>query len=399
MLQRLKSGLKQMLWAARLNRLLKSRRTESRYRQWCRRYRSPCILQPLDYENWRSLFTPALPFPTVEPGGRPPGRYFFVGGCWDQDRTGLIQGLQHFGEVGVFRGPDEKNEVRTARDARDIEACRAANQQALEAEFSEFARRGPVTALIGQMWNFSVPAAALARIRASGVPVVNIAMDDRHSFHQTPLADGTDGGVAGIVHAITLGATAAPECVSWYQGLGTPALFFPEASDPALFGPSDQPKVHDITFVGANYGFRGRVVASLRRAGLRVTTYGSDWPEGQIASEAIPELFARSRIVLGVGGILHCSDFTALKLRDFDAPMSGSFYLTQANPDLALVFQVGEEIETWGSIPELVSKCRHYLADDAARERIARRGRIRATAVHTWRQRFSHLLTCLDKVQ
>ena len=174
--------------------------------------------------------------------------------------------------------------------------------------------------------------------------------------------------------------------------------FIPEASDPSLFGPSDQPKIHDITFVGANYGFRGRVVASLRRAGLRVTTYGSDWPEGQIASEAIPELFARSRIVLGLGGILHCSDFTALKLRDFDAPMSGSFYLTQANPDLALVFKVGDEIETWRSIPELVAKCRQYLADDDGRERIAQRGRIRAAAMHTWVHRFSLLLACLDKL-
>jgi hypothetical protein len=280
-----------------------------------------------------------------------------------------------------------------------MEACREANRIALETEYKLFAAKGSVSALIGQMWNFSVPASTLASIRASGVPVVNIAMDDRHSFHKAPLLDGTDGGIAGLIGAITLGATAAPECVSWYKHLGLPAIFFPEASDPVLFRPAKLPKAYDITFVGANYGFRRQVVAVLRRAGLSVTTYGSGWPEGRIETEAIPELFARSRIILGVGTILHCSDFTTLKLRDFDAPMSGSFYLTQENPDLGLVYNVGKEVETWRDLPQLVEKCRRYLADDAERERIAAAGRARAVAEHTWSCRFGVLLRQLEEIR
>jgi len=392
----LKSIIKRVPLAVRVNAAWKSAQTKARYREWCNRYGSPCIMDAADRANWVRHFMPDWAPGRPESDRFPGRRFFFVSASWDQDRSGLIQGLQTLGKVGIFHGPDAKNELRMPRDSCDIEACREANGVALEAEFGAFAREGIVSALIGQMWNFSVPAAVLARIRGTGVPIINIAMDDRHSFHRAPLSDGSDGGVAGIVREITLGATAAPECVSWYRCLGTRAVFFPEASDPALFKPSNLPKIHDITFVGANYGFRTRVVARLRRAGLHVTTYGSGWPEGRIDSEVIPELFARSRIVLGIGAILHCDDFHALKLRDFDGPMSGSLYLTQDNPDLSLIFQIGEEIDTWHDVPELISKCRQYLADEATRERIAGNGRIRVTTGHTWNHRFRSLLAHLD---
>lgn len=392
----LKLVLKRLSLASKVNAKIRSARTKALYRKWCRRYETRCILDDRDRLEWPRLFAGARVPALAKRASFSNSRYFYVGSNWDQDRSGLILGLQVHGEVGVFRGPEGRNELRLPRDTGEIGVCREANRAALESEFADFAGGGPVAALIGQMWNFAMPAETLARIRASGVPVVNIAMDDRHSFHRPLLADRSDGGVAGILPALSLGATAAPECVAWYEKLGTPAVFFPEASDATLFKPVGEPKEHDITFVGANYGFRGEVIASLRRAGFRVTTFGNGWPEGRIPTEAIPTLFSKSRIVLGIGGILHCRDFTALKLRDFDAPMSGSLYLVQENPDLALMFSIGSEIETWRDIGELVTKCRTYLEDDRTRERIASAGRARAVAEHTWSHRFAVLLEQLQ---
>ena len=394
----LKTTLKRIPLFARINAALKSEQSKTHYREWCSRYGSPCVLDETDRNKWPHYFgdrnSPAPP----QTDRLSRCRFFYVGANWDQDRSGLIQGLQMHGEVGVFRGPDGMNQLRMPRDSAEIDICRRANSVAIEAEFCIFARAGAVTAVIGQMWNFAVDSLTLARIRDAGVPIVNIAMDDRHSFHKSLLCDGSDGGVAGIISAITLGATAAPECISWYRSLGVPAVFFPEASDASLFQPLSLPKTHDITFVGANYGFRSQVVKSLRDSGLRVTTYGCDWPEGRICTERIPELFSRSRIVLGIGGILHCKDFTALKLRDFDAPMSGSLYIAQSNPDLSLLFRVGEEIETWSTVHELSRKCQAYLADEAARERIALAGRRRAVKDHTWEHRFALLLRELNNL-
>lgn len=398
-LNSIKSAIKLIPVAAKSNAMVRSWLTMAKYRSWCKQYRSPCILKPADRAEWEHKFRRETHPISPRSSRDARRRFFYVSSCWDQDRSGLIQGLQSHGEVRVLRGPGGDNQLRFSPNQPETAADRKANGIAIESELAEFARDGRVSALIGQMWNFSVPAMSLSRIRALGVPVVNIAMDDRHSFHKAPLSDGTDGGVAGIVRAISLGATAAPECISWYARFGTPAVFFPEASDASIFRRSNQPKIHDITFIGANYGFRGQIVARLRRAGLRVTTYGAGWPDGWVRTEVVPSILSQSRIILGIGGILHCKSFTALKLRDFDAAMSGSLYLAQENPDLALMFRLGSEIDTWRDIPELIAKCRAHLADENGRERIAAAGRARAVAEHTWARRFGVLLRQLETLQ
>jgi spore maturation protein CgeB len=106
-------------------------------------------------------------------------------------------------------------------------------------------------------------------------------------------------------------------------------------------------------------------------------------------------LFAQSRVVLGVGTIGHCTDFYALKLRDFDAPMSGSAYLTHDNPDLAGLYDIGRDIATYRDVDECVDRARALLADDDARERMARAGRERALRDHTWDRRFGELFRLL----
>jgi spore maturation protein CgeB len=98
---------------------------------------------------------------------------------------------------------------------------------------------------------------------------------------------------------------------------------------------------------------------------------------------------------LGVGTILHCRDFYALKMRDFDAPMSGSFYLTHDNPDLRLLYGVGKELETYGSTEECIEKVLYYLAHDQERERIAAAGLAAAARKHTWDHRFAQLMDAL----
>jgi hypothetical protein len=395
--------LKSIPAAVYVNAQLKSVQTRWRYQKWCKRYES---YNWLDFKQrsdaWRDCFASDLYLsPGNEQRANTPSlrRFFYISNSWDQDRAGLIQGLETQGQVRVFKGPDKKNELRKTRNFGDISSCQTANSIALEEEYSDFCREGPVTAVIGQIWGFSVHPSALSFIRKSGAPIINICMDDRHSFHLRKLTDGSEAGTAGTAGQITLAATAAPECVRWWGKLGTKAIFFPEASDGTIFKPMNLPKVHDITFVGANYGFRGLVVNSLRRAGLNVTTFGDGWPEGRINTEAIPALFAQSKIVLGIGGILHCNNFAALKMRDFDATMSGSFYLAQENPDLAILFRLGEEIETWSTIEDLVAKCRKFLFNcENEREHIALRGRLRSLAEHTWEKRFGDLLLALRSV-
>ena len=144
-------------------------------------------------------------------------------------------------------------------------------------------------------------------------------------------------------------------------------------------------------------GIRDQIITALIHAGLNVTAYGHGWPNGYITPTDVPILFAKARIVLGIGTIDYCTDLYSLKMRDFDGPMSGSMYLTHANPDLFDLYKVGEEIVVYTRVSECVDKAIYYCRHPDERETIAQRGRARAEQEHTWEIRFRAILTALNK--
>jgi spore maturation protein CgeB len=126
----------------------------------------------------------------------------------------------------------------------------------------------------------------------------------------------------------------------------------------------------------------------LPASGLPVHAVG-----GILDDESLVALFSRARVNLGFAAVGEASAgkdrITQVRLRDFEVPMSGGFYLTEHSEELAQFFIPGMEIETWHTREELRDKCRHYLQNDSARRRIAAAGRARALAEHTWEHRFA----------
>jgi len=323
-----------------------------------------------------------------------PLRIFFLGTDEQQDRSGTLQALARISELNYFTRADGGY---GQNDPASPLLRKRANTERLWSLIKALADQGkPPDILIAQTWACLIEPEIFSRIRqVYGTFIINISMDDRHQYWGAKV-NGAWGGSFSLIPHIDLALTAAPECVDWYMKEGCPALFFPEASDPGIFHPMpDLPKIHDVCFVGGRYGIREQIVNALRNAGIRVSAFGSGWEGGRIETEAVPALFAQSRIVLGVGTIGHCSDFYALKMRDFDAPMSGSFYLTHDNADLSTLFAIGKEIVTYNSIEECVEKARYYLKHNAEREAIASAGCRRAVAEHTWDHRFDMLINTL----
>lgn len=323
-------------------------------------------------------------------------RIFFLGTDEQQDRSGTLQALARISDLTYFTRADGSY---GQNDPLPPLLRKRANTERLWALVKELADQGkPPDLLIAQTWACLIEPEIFSRIRQEyGTFIINISMDDRHQYWGEKI-NGAWGGTFPLIPHIDLALTAAPECADWYMKEGCPALFFPEASDPEIFHPMPElPKIHDICFVGGRYGIRELIVDALRKAGIRVSAFGSGWEGGRIDTESVPKLFAQSRIILGVGTIGHCSDFYALKMRDFDAPMSGSFYLTHDNPDLRMLFAVGKEMATYHSIENCVAKAHYYLANDAERESIARAGRQRAATEHTWDHRFNTLLNVLKE--
>ena len=119
---------------------------------------------------------------------------------------------------------------------------------------------------------------------------------------------------------------------------------------------------------------------------------------GPCQDQALPGIFRSSQINLGLSdtgwhnqkaivrsGKLQC------RLRDFEVPMSGGFYVAQEAPHHQEYYKLGEEIVTWSEPDELVDKLAFYSKNLRSAERIREAGGKRALECHTWRHRFDCL--------
>jgi hypothetical protein len=322
-------------------------------------------------------------------------RVYFLGTDEQQDRSGILQALDQLADLRWFTRDDGSY---GQNDPSPPERRVANNTRRLRDQLEEFNRNGwTADLLIAQSWAGTIEPGALSEARRRwGTFIINISMDDRHQYWGRKLGGRWNGTYPLIPH-LDLTLTTAPECVEWYEKEGCPALLFPPASDPELFRPRPElPKLHDVCFVGGRYGIREEIITALRNASVRVAAHGSGWEGGRISTEEVPHLFAQSKIVLGVGTIGHCRDFYALKMRDFDGPMSGSLYATHDNPDLHNLFEPDREIVLFRDTADCVKRVRHYLARDAEREAVAAAGRSRARRDHTWHSRFRQLFELLQ---
>jgi spore maturation protein CgeB len=80
-----------------------------------------------------------------------------------------------------------------------------------------------------------------------------------------------------------------------------------------------------------------------------------------------------------------------VRLRDFEAPMCRTCYLTGHNDEITDFYAIGGEVDTYRDKLELVDKMRFYFANPYAAERLREAGYRRALRDHTWRRRFEEL--------
>ena len=389
-LSTIKAKLKNIRWLANANAWWKTRLTKDAYANTVRYYAGTPFVD---------TFATMLAKRLVSRNGsvnKHSGELniFYLGTDELQDRSGILQSLERFGSLGYFTRADGAYGQYIAGTE---EQRRSINADRLLEIFKKLHAEGKTPdLLIAQTFASYIDPKVFSQIRSVyGTLVVNIAMDDRHQYWGNKV-NGEWGGTYGLIRHIDLALTAAPECVDWYLKEGCPAILFPEASDAEIFHPMQNlPKIHDVSFVGGCYGIREEIVKLLRSASIRVTTFGSGWENGRIDVAAVPRLFAQSKIVLGIGTIGHCTDFYALKMRDFDAPMSGSCYVTHDNADLRSVYAVGKEIVTYRTAADCVEKISFYLQHEVEREEIAQAGHRRALRDHTWSMRFAAMFGLL----
>ena len=151
----------------------------------------------------------------------------------------------------------------------------------------------------------------------------------------------------------------------------------------------------DILFVGALFPNKMPLLAAVKKAfGRRCRLHGlAGWKKNlyfnlkhgfpgwvaPIRFEDYVPLYNRTKIGINVH---NRGKYTVGAFRLFELPGNGVMQISDGGEYLQEFFKVGEEIESYETAEELIDKVKYYLANDEARERIARAGYNRVMRDH-----------------
>jgi spore maturation protein CgeB len=148
------------------------------------------------------------------------------------------------------------------------------------------------------------------------------------------------------------------------------------------------------------YLFRKRIVGTLIEKVNGFTLFGDDgwstlFPGREVGNvrygEGLCSVYNSTKVNIDINRVVIRSGFTQ---RIFDTLASGAFVITSAKPVVNEFFKTegaDKEVVTFKSGEELVELIRYYTVHDTEREAIARRGREKVTARHTYDHRIAEL--------
>lgn len=403
---KLRELLKKISIANRVNSILKARQLRHDLALLRDKYTRLAHDQEISYQEENALTSAKQSIGATQKKGSRSNtgrlKVFWVGANLDQDMSGFLQALQRICDVVCFINAKGTYGLWYADDQGRIQVYDrniiALNDEALIQQVEEIKRTGGLDLLMGQMWSNYISPRALNHVRSLGIPVINISMDDKLPDNWKFVENGYRLGSVGLVDAMDLVLTTTTEACLWYEAEGCPALFWPLASDPNVFYPpiSEDNRDIDVLFIGNRYGIREKIVNYLVKSEINIDCWGGGWPNGYATAEQSASLFRRAKIVLGIGTVGYCDDIFTLKLRDFDAPMSGALYITHRNPDLIDLYKEGVEIECYENERECAEKISFYLEHPNKRAAVANAGRAKALSRDSWDQRISSTLDMLN---
>ena len=164
-------------------------------------------------------------------------------------------------------------------------------------------------------------------------------------------------------------------------------------------------KTNDVLFVGSADMRRVFLLEKLKQ--FNPTIYGSRWQRHQalmsqtlyqkvnfqtLWGEKLHQQLYNSKIILNITRSTFYGVETGLNLRIFEALAAGGFLLTDYSDELADLFHLGHEIESFKCAQELEDKVAFYLKNDSAREKIAQQGYLAFKSKHHWGIRVNKML-------
>jgi spore maturation protein CgeB len=302
-----------------------------------------------------------------------------------------------------------------------VEAQRSVLESELLSQMARAHAERPIDLFFSYFYSSFARPEVIREIAAMGVVTVNWYCNASYQFHL----------VREIAPAYSYCLVPERFRLDDYRAAGARPIYCQEAANPGFYRPQDVPQEYDVAFVGSAYGDRPAYVRALLDAGLDAHAWGPGWRElarplsttarvrravsqtkrrllnrpvrpprlpdaacGEVLSdEDMVSMFSRSKISLGFSSVGDTGStrqpIRQVRLRDFEAPMSGAFYMLEYLEEIEEFFVPGKEIVCFDGPVDLVEKCRYYLSHDEEREEIGRAGRERALRDHTWQRRLA----------
>ncbi len=274
----------------------------------------------------------------------------------------------------------------------------------------------PVDLLFTYFYDACIDPSAIDQIRGMGIKAINWYCNGSYQLH--------------LVEQISphYDWCLVPEKFRMddYRKMGAHPIYCQEAANPDIYKRYDVPVEYDVTFVGQAYGERPEYIKGLLDRGIDVRVWGPRWQQytkpslvrqaarlvrsiadpSQPVQTVIPDsiiglplsdeemvrMYSRSRINLGFSSVGNThrekERILQVRLRDFEVPMSGGFYMVEYMEELEEFFVIGKEIVCYSGLDDLASKIKYYLANENERESIRLAGYERAQRDHTWHKRF-----------
>lgn len=288
------------------------------------------------------------------------------------------------------------------------------------------AERG-LDAVISYCYSHDLQAEVIQETVRMGVPWINFYCDSTHMFEK----------VEELARLVSLNWFPEMAAVSKYRALGVPYLCEPFAMNPeCLPDLTCQSIRHPVAFIGLPTSNRITLLGCLKLYGCRTVIRGNGWlgegvdpfynrvprsrrflkalfqpnlgekilrralwpsvrrmAEGPLSDQEFEGFVRSSLVLLGLnqGKDAHGHFASYLKFRDVEFPGYGCCYLTEHNPDVERVFEIGKEVLTYRGMKEAAAQVKRMEKEPETARGIGQAARKRVLSEHTWAKRLQGL--------
>jgi spore maturation protein CgeB len=331
---------------------------------------------------------------------------------WRSNLRGSLVQLEHelvdfdYDLQTTFQNLDPSNPTH----ADFIQQNRPRLSEALLSQIEKAHAQRPIDLLFTYFYNACVLPAVISQIRSLGIVTVNWFCNASFQFHL----------VSEIAPEYDYCLVPEKFRLEDYRRIKASPIYCQEAANPEIYHPYPAPERYDVAFIGQAYGERPGLIRSLLDHQVKVHVWGTGWeyyqkrrpslnpltwgrsngaPKiparligGVLSDEELVRTFSRTKINLGFAGCWTddtvAERITQIRLRDFEIPMSGGFYLTEYQEEIEAFYDIDREIVCYRTKEELLDKIHFYLRHPAERAHIREAGRQRCLSEHTWAKRF-----------